>query len=419
MLTFLKFLPPLTIFPVKSLNYLLGLAALSGLSFAGDDPKVNYSIPVDPGDLNTEPYLFNGLVQSGDARGSGFVAENEQLFISAAHVVYDEDLGWQPAPTFIPGQNGDAPDIDGEIASRGYFRWNSYARLAQEGGVDWRATFSRDVIMAFAFEPFIGVTPPRIDYRGFSSLRRENLVFITGYPAEIDYTGESGGYYLHSTTPDFTQFSNGFGRYVTNTHLSTGPGNSGGPVWLQDRRGNWLPAGVLVSGLTAETGVYGMSPDMRQFVNTSRPLLRTPISRMRPGRGIGFSNGFYRYPRPRRVPDGRARWTRLPVRVANIDREAQVSKVILDLTIETADRSDLVVRLVAPGGTYKELHSLSDPGEADLIFEQEDVTDAFAGLNPNGNWQLYIQDRIRGDWALVREFQLEISVDGETVSTDP
>jgi len=401
---------------VKYLSLFLGLATISGLSSAVE-PKVNYSMPVDPADLTTDPYVHNGLVLTDAGRGSGFVAEDQHLFFSAAHVVYDETTGWGAPPVFIQGNHGDVPDEKAAIQSRGYFRLNSYARLAEDFGMEWKATYSKDVLMGFAFEAFYSATPPKINMRGYADLRRDNLTFITGYPAEINYTGESGGNFLHTTAPEFIRFDGGFGNYVTTTHLSTGPGNSGGPVWRQDRRGNWEAVGVLVSGLTAETGVYGFTRDARQFLNAVKPLLRVPMWRMRPARGTSFSNGFYSMPRPRRIPDGRPSWTRIPLRVAYFPNDGEVSKVVLNLKVDTDDRSDLVVRLIAPGGTYVELFSLEDPGQSDLVFTNKDLSSEFAGLTPNGNWQLYIQDRIKGDRATVSQFELEISVDANNTTT--
>lgn len=388
--------------------------ALAGLllpAAAAEPPKTNSSQRVDPAQAASEPYYYTGIVFSGDSRGSGFVAENERLFFTAAHVVFG-DTGWNPPPTWVAGHNAEeAPDAASEIPSRGYFRWTQYANLVETYGPNSRSAFSRDVALAWGLEPFVPGIPATLDFKGARNLQRQNISIITGYPAELDYTGESGGYFLHSTAPDITPYKPALGRYVFTTHISTGPGNSGGPVWLRDDFGNWKASGVLVSGRPSETGVYGMSSDIKSFLSAAAPVLSTPRKSMKFVKGVSATSTLLVMPKAKKIPDGVQRWTRIPLNVLSFPDEATVSKVILELDISTAHRGDLVVGLLGPGGVFSMIHNGEGADEDNLVFEDYDISGAFSGGEPDGRWTLMVQDRLTGDPAVVNRFELEITVE--------
>lgn len=224
-----------------------------------------------------------------------------------------------------------------------------FENLVAEHGNNSRSAFARDVALAWGLQPFVEGIPASMDFKGVSNLQKPNISMITGYPAELDYTGDSGDYFLHSTAPDITPFKPAVGPYLYATHISTGPGNSGGPVWAQDELGNWKAAGVRVSGRPSVTGVYGRSSDIKSF------------------------------------PD-----------------EATVSKVTLQLDISTAHRGDLVVALLGPGGVMSILHNgegdvlaVTDPDLAGVIAREvlatttsgEEFTVALKPLLLGGPWQ--------------------------------
>ena len=378
---------------------------------AAEAPKTNSSQRVDAGQLTSEPFYYTGIVFSGDSRGSGFVAEHEQLFFTAAHVVFG-DTGWNPPPSWVGGYSDEgSPGAELEIPSRGYFRWTQYANIVDEAGPDSRRAFSRDVALAWGLEPFVEGIPASLDFKGVSNLQRSNISMITGYPAELDYTQESGGYFLHTTAPDVTPFKLAVGPYLYATHISTGPGNSGGPVWVQDTLGNWKAGGVLVSGRPSETGVYAMSPDIKSFLTAASPALSSPRKTMKFVKGVGASSTLLSMPKPKKIPDGAQSWTRIPLSVLSFPDEATVSKVTLNLDISTAHRGDLIVALLGPGGVFSMIHNGEGAGESDLLFEDYDVSGAFSGGEPDGRWTLLVQDRLKGDPAVVNRFELEIEAE--------
>ena len=64
--------------------------------------------------------------------------------------------------------------------------------------------------------------------------------------------------------------------------------------------------------------------------------------------------------------------------------------------------------LVGPDGSFRMIHDGQGAGEDDLFFEKEDLSLAFANTEPNGTWQLLVQDRLTGDPAVVTSFELEV-----------
>lgn len=396
---------------MKNFAFPFVLAGLILPVAAAEAPKTNSSARVGAEQLGQEPYYYNGIVFSGGARGSGFVAEHPNLFFTAAHVVFDQGE-WTPPPSWVGGYSDEnSPDAEGEIPARGYFRWTQYANLVAEYGDNSRSAFGRDVALAWGLQPFVEGIPASMDFKGVSHLQQSNISMITGYPAELDYTQESGGYYLHSTAPDITPFKPAFGTYLYATHISTGPGNSGGPVWVQDELGNWKAAGVLVSGRPSETGVYAMSSDIKSFLAAADPVLSTPRRSMKFVQGVSATSTLLAMPKPKKIPDGAKSWTRIPLSVLSFPDEATVSKVTLNLDISTAHRGDLVVALLGPGGVFSMLHNGEGADEDNLVFEEADASGLFTGGEPDGRWTLLVQDRLKGDPAVVNRFELEIEAE--------
>ena len=98
----------------------LSLPALAGVE---EPPKTNSSLPIEEGLLSERPYSLNGVVYSNDSRGSGVVAGHRNLFLTAAHVLFDDQAGtWGPPPTWFSGVNSAAaPAEETGTEARGYF----------------------------------------------------------------------------------------------------------------------------------------------------------------------------------------------------------------------------------------------------------------------------------------------------------
>jgi subtilisin-like proprotein convertase family protein/V8-like Glu-specific endopeptidase len=393
----------------------LSLPAIAGVE---EPPKTNSSLPIAEGLLTENPYNLNGVVYSDDSRGSGVVAGHRNLFLTAAHVLFDDEAGtWSGAPMWFNGVNSeDAPSEAAGIQARGYFRWVSYAHQVELTGNNSRASFSRDAALAWSFDPFTELEPAVIDFKGAVNLRNGVPSMITGYPALIDYTGNEGNYYLHTTLEEATKFKSEQGNYLYATHISTGPGNSGGPVWVRDDEGGWKAGALLVSGRPSEAGLYAFTSEIKSLFKSAAPVLGENPRSLKSNSKVSASSHFASLSKPKTIPDGRHKWTRIPLKVGNFPEGSSISFVRLNLTITTAHRGDLIVRLVGPNGTSALLHDSEDAGADDLVIDDMDLSTDFAGPGEEGSpisgkWQLWVQDRLTGDVATVTRFQLEVGID--------
>jgi len=394
----------------------LSLPALAGVE---EPPKTNSSLPIDEALLTENPYNLNGVVYSGPFRGSGVVAEHSNLFLTAAHVLFNDDTGkWNPAPTWFSGVNSEgAPDNEAGVQARGYFRWASYANQVALGGNNSRGAFSRDAALAWSFEPFTEQEPAVVDYNGAVNLRDGMPSMITGYPALIDYTGNEGNYYLHTTLEESHRFKSEQGNYLYATHISTGPGNSGGPVWVRDTEGAWKAGALLVSGRPSEAGLYAFTSEIKSLFKSAGPAVGESTPSAKGSSKVGSSIRLAALAQPKTIPDGRQKWTRIPLKVGSFPEGSTISFVRLNLTITTAHVGDLVVALVGPNGTAAILHNSEGAGDDDLVIDDLDLSSDFTGASGTeggaipGKWQLWVQDRLTDDIATVTRFQLEVGID--------
>lgn len=393
-------------------NSLIPSLLICGLlpAAAVEEPKTNSSAPVPSGNLALEPFIYNGLVTAAGSRGSGFIAENPFLFFTAAHVVH-APIGWGAPPSWLGGFNGeDLPEEGvGNVDARGYFYWNQYSNLLLQFGENGKITFGKDLALAWGLKPFTEGDTASIDFNGAKNLLKPNLSMITGYPATLDYDGSSGGAFLHSTQPDFTHYSRALGNYLEASLISTGPGNSGGPVWIQQPEGGWKVAGELVAGRPSEVGVRGMTPDVKTFLKAASPVISETKRTMKFTKSIGSTSILLVMPKPKKIPDGVTRWTRIPLNVLRFPEGFHVTSVRVNLNITTEHRGDLVVALQGPTGVIRIIHNGEDADLHDIVLDDVEASSSFSGIPANGRWQLLVQDRLAGDVAEVTRFELEIS----------
>ncbi|QJE95737.1 proprotein convertase P-domain-containing protein [Luteolibacter luteus] len=404
------------------------LLGLPLCALAQEPPKTNSSQKVDSGLLSTEPYRHTGIVFAGDDanafRGSGVVASDPKLFFTASHVLWDDEKQkWFLPPEWVGGYSADATPGLGKF-SRGYFRWAGYSSVVTESGTETRGAFSRDISLAWGLEDFVEGEPAQIDFKGVNSLRKAKTSMITGYPALLDYTGESGGYFLHATEPDLTPFKSAVtanGNYLYATHISTGPGNSGGPVWSQDDGGQWKVSGLLVSGRPSEAGVYAMSSSVKSLLRAASPVIADPRKSNKSVQLVSTDTCRMVMNKPKRIPDGLHRWTKIPLKCIRFPEGSVVATAYLDLNITTNHRGDLIVAVLGPDGTMAIVHDGQGAGEDNLEFDDLPLSALFQDASAVGNWALLVQDRLTADPAVVTKLELEITAQPKTGggSTDP
>jgi len=389
----------------------------SGTLFA-TAAKTTFAVEIDPADVNKAPYRFNGVVLTDAARGSGFCAWNQRTFFSAAHVVYDEGT-WGVPPFWLPTVNSDDVNPDGAILSRGYYRLNRYAEIVDEQGAS--AAFGKDVILGFAFRKLIPGKPAKLNLNGSKDLLGKGSKLITGYPAIEAYTDTpTEGYFMHETGPFNNSFSHASNGSLGTTLVTTGPGNSGGPVWTKNGKKGWKAAGILVGGLPSECEVYSFSNDIKVLTRSVAPVIRKKPRMPFPVNGVSASTLYFPYNRSQKLPDGTDKWTSFLVGVRGFGEGTALTSVKLDLAIKTNHQGDLQVYVVAPGGYSMVLQNEEGAGENDLIFKNLDLTEAFAGIDPNGKWAVRVRDRLKGDTATLQSFRLEIAADpADDTTTTP
>jgi subtilisin-like proprotein convertase family protein len=423
---------------------LSAIGALLIAGSAGAQDKTANPVKIDPALIGQEPYRFNGLVLNYEqptatttttaarltSRGTGFCAWNRQVFFSAAHVVFqpDEDPAikglWLSPPVWAPTVN--AADLDGavQIQSRGYYRWRAYGDMSRTIGTSNLPTFGKDAILAYALTPLIPGSPAKLNLNGFADLQKKRSILITGYPAVNSYREQLiDGFFLHQTGPTVRPFSKGAGNALQNTLLSTGPGNSGGPVWTRKNASSpWRAAGIMVGGLPSEATVYAFAANTKSFLNAVKPVLKRKIGQPVFVSGVTSSTVFFPVRPNKLIPDGASTPTVFSIPVRGFAAFDTLDTLKLSLTIKTKHRGDLIGRLVAPSGAtsliYANLFTENGADADDIIYRDfdlkallpQDLEDAFKATPPNGIWKFYITDRLKKDRARVKNITLEIGV---------
>ena len=271
--------------------------------------------PITSANYSAYPYNFTGIITAPDRSsglidfGSGAVVRNPRVVYSCAHVVFDTDaldpwlnnvrwyLGWSSGssqPSQYSGQ-----------AMRGYYYYVGYAASALSSQTS-SASFSQDFVVHYAYENTGNGGYAGYWTDGISQLLSTRTKLITGYPVGNYATGDSRKYLMHNTGPFTRAFSTTYGDYVGINEVSTGHGNSGGPVWVSDGTGYYF-AGVLVSGLTRSqgdstdiAGVYGVDASSLTLIDAAITAgggaVATPVITVQPtsrrvtvGQPVSFS----------------------------------------------------------------------------------------------------------------------------------
>lgn len=396
----------------------IGTLLFTGTPIGAAEFKTATPVKIKANQIHEEPFRFNGAVLTDVGRGSGFCAWNRHTFFTAAHVVFGE-TSWEAPPLWYPAANSAELDLDKGIQSRGYYRWTEYGDLASAEFPD-KSPFSQDVVLAYAFKKLIPGTPATLNLNGSKDLRKKIRTMITGYPAVKAYTDtDIAGYFLHKTGPTVTPYESYEGQALITTLVSSGGGNSGGPVWSKNARGKWTASGVLVGGLPSESLVYAFSKDTNSLIRAVTPVIRPEIDPPVSVSRVSSSSVFFPYNRPQRIPDGEHKWTSFRIRVGGFEDTALVTAVRLSLDIRTKHRGDLQVLLEGPGGYYAVVHNEQGANRNNLILKDAEFSSAFTDIVANGNWYVRVQDRLTGDVATLKSIVLEIATDDSSATPTP
>lgn len=249
-------------------------------------------LPLDASSVEQYPYNMvgkvissKGVLGSGSSWGSG-CAVHVNVVLTCAHVVFNRPLlMWRHADS-LRWSRKHAPTVyaDTMPRARRIIKWTEYEEAmlttSASPGESNPEDFDLDVSCLFFYEAvangrYAGVVSHGLDRENYRTSKTEGwLIFgtsldytlyspqmIVGYP-NLDYlASDTRRDRMHATPAGFrpnfyryveVDFTGGpptfdvSARYCMTEDLSTGPGNSGGPVFTQ-LSGDWYVAGVVVS----------------------------------------------------------------------------------------------------------------------------------------------------------------------------
>lgn len=336
-----------------------------------------------------------GLLESyadGDwYRGSGVVARDSKLIYSCAHLFYEAGE-WSTDYNFYRAcDDYYYPEESTAVSPRGLHYFTSYSSAVDSYGSDSNRAFASDFTVLYGNSSF--GKPVGWWSRGAPVLQSSRLKRIVGYPSEIDYTGASGRCYQHSTG----WFGYGAyqirGGYHEFDDVSTGSGNSGGPIFVQDDSGDDFLAGILVSGTRRTAGVVALDLSTHTMAGYALGLKDKTLT---------FSNtiGY-------KLPDGSVPYSKIPLRVSGFS--GSVARLKLNLSVSTQRRGDLDVYLKSPGGRIRWISKRSGDSADNLNIIGANLTKTFFGSQPNGTWELRIRDAVKGTRATFVRASLTVS----------
>lgn len=351
--------------------------------------------------IHPERGLFDdstGLItcQIGNShfRGSGVIARDPRLIYSCAHVLYDNGT-WASSYRFHRAYHSSgAPYREDGAAPRGYRYFSSYSSNTQSYGTTHSRTYALDFVVYYGDSPFGDAVGYWLD--GSSVMESTRWKRIIGYPSRIESTGSDGAYYQHSTD----WFTNAgvvrYGPYLSFDGVSTGPGNSGGPVFVHDPDdGISYLAGILVSGTATTAGVRGLDGDSQRMASNAL--------------GLGSVTHTFANTTALRLPDASRRFKRRKVSVSGFS--GNIESISCSGLIRSGRRGDLAIYLSSPEGKIRWLQKPSGNRKRHVRFTDLDLTETYDGDPANGNWTLHMKDRKKGKRSTFREFSLTITAE--------
>lgn len=345
--------------------------------------------------FETSTGLVSARFSSGSFRGSGVIARDPRLIYSCAHVLYEDGV-WATSYRFHRAYHSSSAPYSTEGASpRGFRYFTSYSPYATQYGDDSYEAFSVDFVVYYAdfnFGDAVGYW-----YDGGGVLRSNRWKRIIGYPSVLHYNGQQGYYYQHGTdwfTNEAAQARNAYHRF---TGVSTGPGNSGGPVFVHDSINDQeYLAGILVSGLATSAGVCALSDATNQMASDA--LGNEPVT--------------HAYTNEKRLalPDGSTRYSNRTITAEGYTEG--VTGLVLNARINTLHRGELAVYLKSPSGRICWLNKPSSNLRRNIVITDRDLTNSFDGVAANGRWVLRMKDTKAGNPSVFRSFSVTITAPG-------
>jgi hypothetical protein len=291
---------------------------------------------------------------------------------------------------------------------RGYVKWDTYGSMVYRRGGDSPQAFREDFVVYYNLRDLYDNALPLRASKAIPMLRSRTDKRISGYPGGLYELGDPLEYRLHSTGVFDVPLRVESGRYLGIEGPSTGPGNSGGPVWVREG-GDWRLGGVLVSGseraLGAKVdsiGVVGLDAKANRLFDTAVRLARfageEPVALDYPAGGAF----------PREIPDGDRNGA--VVRIQASPPGKSVEHVSLSLKIShPMVWEDVQILLRGPGG--KTVVVVDRPEETEMgVFEISSRRIAgFHNTRAAGEWQVIVRDILGLDTGTVEAVSLSLA----------
>lgn len=379
------------------------LALIAATAVVPKVQAIEYSYPASSTERNRAISQATGYLSSSvgvqNWRGSAVVARHSQLLYSCAHVIWDNGQ-WATANNikFHRAYHSSVVPNDQNGASvRGYRYFTGYTPAANIDK-DTPAAFTHDFVIMYS-NSALGTATRYFATSGgswmLSSARKE----ILGYPASIHYTNADGYHYQHTTGAFYNAAYQDYYNYYRIVGVSTGPGNSGGPVFVRDGSGYDGLAAILVSGTSD-----GTRCGVRIMDGTAYSMGTNALADL--GYDVRIRDTLTNK-RKLRLKDGNRRFQKRTVNARGFI--GNVYSVQFSTKIRAANRGDLDVYLKSPSGRIKWISRNKGGRANNLKVKNQNLTGAFRGLAANGQWGLYMRDEIRGGKSTFVNFSLSLS----------
>lgn len=323
------------------------------------------------------------------------IARDPKLVYSCCHLFYENGV-WAAEYQFYPAFDGREPPESGTgISPRGFHYFRNYSENVDAYRGDSEMAFAYDFTVLYGLESF----GPAVGWwqNGSAALSSSRFKRIVGYPEDIEFTGDPGFTFQHATPWFANRAWRTFGDYHSFDGVSTGGGNSGGPVFVQDDANNELLAGILVSGSATTAGVYALNDSSHSMASAALGLPKIT-------RTFGNSEAVL-------LPDaGRTAVLRETVTSGFSEN---IMELKFSVAIATPRRGDLSVWLRSPGGRIRWINKPSASNARNLMISNEVLTTNFRGDASNGIWQLRMRDAKVKNRATFKNFSLAVTAIGE------
>ena len=218
------------------------------------------SKPIDGAYLTAEPYRYTGISMSDWIPCSGAVVVDTRLLLSASHCIFKKDAQanenpWKPAPEwFLRYHAATIPTAGSGKQTRGSWIFSSYADTVRTTGINSPQSFDLDFYTAYAFEP-LAEASSGYWHDGYQAFMSQTWKQTVGYPSSNYPQQHPDKFLMHHNGPWTAACQTLQNSYVLCEEVSTGPGNSGGPVFVWSAADlKYYYAGTLVSGLERQGG---------------------------------------------------------------------------------------------------------------------------------------------------------------------